>query len=155
MTGMVLAQDELEQWGSAIGAEAEAPLFLALDGPLGAGKSVLARSIARGAGVTGPVPSPTYTLVQLYEVSRGRRLVHMDLYRLGHPDEVIELGWDDLVSDPAAIVVVEWADRAGPHLPDDRWALHLDPVPGAAELRRLDGRAIGTPSPLPAPGRVG
>lgn len=153
--GGALTQDELERWGRAIGAAARPPLMLALDGPLGAGKSVLARSIARGAGVTGSVPSPTYTLVQSYELDGGRRLVHMDLYRLGHPDEVIELGWDDLVSDPEALVVVEWAERAGEHLPVDRWAISLAPIEGAPELRRLEGRAIGAPGPLPARDGVG
>lgn len=155
IAGGALTQGELERWGRAIGAAARPPLFLALDGPLGAGKSVLARSIARGAGVTGSVPSPTYTLVQSYELGGGRRLVHMDLYRLGHSDEVIELGWDDLVSDAEALVVVEWAARAGEHLPDDRWAISLDPVEGAPELRHLEVRAIGAPGPLPARDEVG
>lgn len=148
---MSLTQGELERWGREIGAESQTPLFLALDGPLGAGKSVFARSIARGAGVTGPVPSPTYTLVQSYELAEGRRLVHMDLYRLGHPDEVLELGWDDLVSDPDALVVVEWAERAGVHLPSDRWSIRLGPVRDAPELRSLQARALGHPAPIPLP----
>lgn len=147
-----LGEAQMEAWGRAIGSGAAAPLFLALDGPLGAGKSVLARSIARGMGVTGPVPSPTYTLVQSYEPRAGRRLVHMDLYRLDHADDVLELGWDDIVADPDALVVVEWAERAGPHLPRDRWSVALGPVVGAPSLRHAEWHSVGRPPALPGPG---
>lgn len=146
-----LDEAALEAWGRSIGTAARAPLFLALDGPLGAGKSVLARSIARGLGVTGPVPSPTYTLVQIYEPGGGRRLIHMDLYRLDDADEVLELGWDDALADESAVVVVEWAERAGRHLPRDRWALRLDPVADAPQLRRVEWHSVGRPPALPEP----
>ena len=144
-----LTREQLEGWGRTIGARARPPLFLGLDGPLGAGKSVLARSIARGGGVEGTVPSPTYTLVQHHPLRGGRQLIHLDLYRLEHPDEVFDLGWDDLLADAAALVVVEWAERAGPHLPDDRWMVRLHPIAGAPERRRVEGTRYGAPPPLP------
>ena len=146
-----LTESGLEAWGRAIGASAPTPVFLALDGPLGAGKSVLARAVARGAGVRGAVPSPTYNLVLAYDPSPGRRVVHMDLYRLDGPDEVLELGWDDLLADPRAVIVVEWAERAGAHLPRDRWSVRLAPVAGRPELRRVEWQTVGRPAPLPAP----
>lgn len=152
---MQLDEGALEAWGRAIGAGVDPPLFLALDGPLGAGKSVLARALARGAGVGGPVPSPTYTLVQTYEPAAGRRVIHMDLYRLESADEVLELGWDDLVADQEALVVVEWAERAGRHLPRDRWSVALAPVPGEPHLRRVEWQSVGRPPDLPAPGERG
>ncbi len=88
---------------------------LLLRGPLGAGKSHLARRIIRERlGVTGDIPSPTFTLVQTYE-ARGVEIWHADLYRLGHPDEIAELGLEDAFD--AAICLVEWPDRLGPLAP--------------------------------------
>jgi tRNA threonylcarbamoyl adenosine modification protein YjeE len=144
-----VSEDALQAWGREIGLSVRVPAFFALHGPLGAGKSVLARAMARGAGVRGAVPSPTYTLVQPYEPSPGRRLVHMYLYRVGDPDEVIELGWDDFVSDAGALVVVEWAERAAEHLPRDRWDVRLSPEPGAPRLRRLEVERTGRPPAIP------
>ena len=82
-----------------------------LAGDLGTGKSVLARGIARGMGVEGPMPSPTFTLMIPYE-SAGRRLYHFDLYRLGDPEEYYAAGLDEFVGGDG-VAVVEWPDMAG------------------------------------------
>ncbi len=146
---VLVSEDQLRAWGRAVGAQVPVPAFFGLSGPLGAGKSVFARAVARGAGVSGAVPSPTYNLVLSYEPSPGRRVIHMDLYRLSEADEVIELGWDEWVSDPEALVVVEWSARADGHLPESRWDVTLTAVPDRPDLRRLEGRAVGTPPTLP------
>ena len=146
-----LTEPELEAWAREIGATVRAPVVFALTGPLGAGKSVFARSLARGAGVQGSVPSPTYNLVLGYEVAPGRRVVHMDLYRLSAAEEVFELGWDDWMNDPEALILVEWADKAGPYLPRDRWSLGLSLVAGQPDLRRVEWSSFGTPPALPEP----
>ncbi len=153
MTSMpvVLSLDEVEAWGRRIGAEAEPPLLIALHGPLGAGKSVLARAIARGAGVTGPVPSPTYNLMLAYEADRNVRLIHIDLYRLHHADEVAELGWDEVLSDARGIVVVEWAERAGRHLPEQRCTIRMDQAGQRPDLRRVEWWSSGGAPDLPTP----
>jgi tRNA threonylcarbamoyladenosine biosynthesis protein TsaE len=92
-----------------------------LEGPIGAGKSCLARAFIRARlGREEEVPSPTFTLVQVYEAA-GVEIWHADLYRLSHPDEVWELGLDDAFS--TAICLVEWPDRLGAHVPPG--ALHL------------------------------
>ena len=145
----VVTEAVLDAWGRSIGASVAAPAFFAIRGPLGAGKSVLARAIARGAGVRGTVPSPTYTLVQVYEPAPGRRIVHMDLYRLSTGDEVFELGWDDWVGDPDGVLLVEWADRAGAHLPRDRWDVSLAPVDGDPHARLMEVTSVGRPRELP------
>ncbi|HEX7119931.1 MAG TPA: tRNA (adenosine(37)-N6)-threonylcarbamoyltransferase complex ATPase subunit type 1 TsaE [Longimicrobiales bacterium] len=129
-----LTEPELVAWGERIGATVAVPVVFALRGELGAGKSVLARAIARGAGVAGPMPSPTFNLVHRYAAARGVDIVHLDLYRLDDPDEVWELGWRELGSD-AEIVLVEWPERAESLLPEDRWDIYLErPGQGDAEV---------------------
>ncbi len=87
-----------------------------LYGELGSGKTTLARAILRAA--TGDpdliVPSPTFTLVEVYETERGT-FWHFDLYRLEAPEQVYELGWEDALAE--GIVLIEWPQRLGTLLP--------------------------------------
>ena len=93
---------------------------VALHGGLGAGKTTFARAlISKLAGTDTDVPSPTYTLVQTYDTP-GLTVFHFDLYRLENPDEVMELGWDETMD---GLALIEWPDKAGPHLP--QWRLDL------------------------------
>jgi tRNA threonylcarbamoyladenosine biosynthesis protein TsaE len=122
-------------------------VFIGLRGPLGAGKSVLARAIARGAGVTGTLPSPTFNLVLRYDGSAGRTIQHIDLYRLNHADEVWELGWSELGA-PGEIAIVEWPDRARQMLPATRWDIRLTPHENPL-LRTVTAESSGRPPELP------
>jgi tRNA threonylcarbamoyladenosine biosynthesis protein TsaE len=96
-----------------------------LSGPVGAGKTHLARALILAAtGSEQEVPSPSFTLVQTYGApgeAPGAEIWHADLYRLSQPDEVVELGLDEAFG--RAICLVEWPDRLGPMTPPD--ALHL------------------------------
>ncbi len=148
MTLSGLDRDRVEAWGRRIGREIRVPVVLALSGELGAGKSVLARAVARGAGVRGPIPSPTYNLVFHYPTDRDAAVVHLDLFRLEDPEELWELGWGELGQD-REIVMVEWPERAGPHLPEPRWEITLAAEDGAPELRTIRVRAVGVPPALP------
>lgn len=95
-----------------------------LEGPIGAGKSCLARAFIRARlGREEEVPSPSFTLVQVYE-AEGVEIWHADLYRLTHPDEVWELGLDDAFT--SAICLVEWPDRLGAHVPPDALRVRLE-----------------------------
>jgi tRNA threonylcarbamoyl adenosine modification protein YjeE len=127
-------EQRLELWGEQVGRLAQTPLFIALRGDLGAGKSVLARAIARGAGVEAVMPSPTYNLLYRYDAAEGRTLVHMDLYRLEREAEVWELGWRELGT-AGELALVEWPERAQSLLPPDRWDILLEVT--APELRRI------------------
>ncbi len=145
---MILNEAEMIRWGRAIGAAARPPLFLFLRGPLGAGKSVLARSIAHGAGVEGAVPSPTFNLMFRYPTSRGLEVVHMDLYRVSDPGELWELGWQELGGQDE-LILVEWPDRAEGMLPEHRWEITLGPVSGDQQARTVSVSRFGVPQYLP------
>ena len=107
---------------------------LLLQGPLGAGKSAFARALLRHlAGDPAlEVPSPSFTLVQSYELPDGTEAHHYDLYRLAGPDDLTELGWEEA---RRGIVIVEWPERLGTAWPAEALLLRLGP--GAAEEERL------------------
>lgn len=118
------------QLGAAIAAKLKPGEAVCLSGPLGAGKSTLARALIRA--LTTPaeeVPSPTFTLVQFYEGPR-LKVAHFDLYRLSNPDEAYEIGLDEALDDGAAII--EWPERLQGRLPADR----LDVEIGLLEVGR-------------------
>lgn len=119
---VALTEVELRSWGERLGGAATAPLAIAISGDLGAGKTTLAQAICRGAGVRELVTSPTFALVQRYEGARFP-VYHIDLYRLGSPRELVNLGWDDVLRDEA-LAIIEWPERAEGRLPDN--ALHIE-----------------------------
>jgi len=87
------------------------PLVIGLAGALGSGKTTWVRAMLRGLGLTGRVPSPTYTLLEEYELG-DLRLVHLDLYRLTGDADLENLGLRDWLADPDTWVVFEWPERA-------------------------------------------
>ena len=108
-----------------------------LGGDLGAGKTTLARALIRAlAEAEVEVPSPTFTLVQMYDLPEFT-LWHFDLYRLSGPDEVVELGWDEARAD--GVAVVEWPGRLGSLLPANRLDIAL--AFGEAHGTRIAGIA--------------
>ena len=114
-------QEETQRAAQNFAENLQAGNVVLLSGTLGAGKSVFARALIRTltGDETMEVPSPTFTLVQTYETSRGP-LWHFDLYRLKDAEEVYELGWEDVLGE--AILVVEWPERLGALKP----AQHID-----------------------------
>ena len=127
--------------GEALGGYLAGELTIGLVGPLGAGKTQLVKGIAAG-NATGPAPpvtSPTFTLVHEYP---GRLLLyHVDVYRLAGPEELIALGFDEMVRADSA-VVVEWADRVGSAMPEDTLWLELKPTGGTGRLFELGARGV-------------
>lgn len=129
---------------AAVARQARPGDLIALSGPLGAGKTEFARAFlsarARAAGLPPPpeVPSPTFTLAQVYEIG-GEDIWHFDLYRIEDPDECRELGFDDALAH--GIVLVEWPDRLGPLLPATR--LDVDLAIAGADARTATLRGHG------------
>ena len=97
---------------------------ISLSGPLGAGKSALARSIIVSANPNETdVPSPTFSLVQTYELADGTPLWHLDLYRIETPEDAMQLGLDDAFVD--AVCLIEWPDRLKNCLPKSTLSIHI------------------------------
>lgn len=112
-----------------------APLLVTLHGDLGAGKTTLVSGLLSALGYQGPVRSPTYTLIEPYELA-GRQFYHLDLYRLTDPMQLEELGVRDLLL-PGAVLLVEWPERAGSLLSHADLAVHLAYPSQGVEGRQL------------------
>ena len=132
--GIALTRDELIAWGERFGRAATAPLVVALAGELGSGKTTLVQAICRGYGVAEDVTSPTFAIVHQYRAPASS-VYHLDLYRIEHERELTNVAWDEIVGDHA-LVLVEWAERAGSRLPNAHVPIDLEHLPGD-ESRRL------------------
>ena len=112
--------------------------LVTLSGDLGAGKTTFARALIRHltGDSTLEAPSPTFTLMQIYD-GPGYPIVHADFYRIRHPDELFNLGWEEAIE--GALTLVEWPDRAGDLLDPDRLeiAFELDAAKGANYRRAI------------------
>ena len=109
MTYQTRSEADTMRFAAALGRQLDAGDVLLLEGDLGAGKSVVARGVARALGIAGAMPSPTFTVLIPYEGEK--KLYHFDLYRLADPDEFWAAGLDEFVGGDG-IAVIEWPQMA-------------------------------------------
>ena len=126
---MRLSASELSRFGEDVGAQLRAPVVIGLSGELGTGKTTLVQAICRGLGAKARATSPTYALVHHYNTG-ATPVYHVDCYRLRHPDEARDLGFEDMVRE-RAIILIEWPERAGAWIPplDRHFRLFYDGDP--------------------------
>ena len=111
------SEEETEALAARLAKELPRGSVLLLDGDLGAGKTVFSRGFARGLGISEPVSSPTYTIVQEYPLPGGGMLYHLDLYRIDDSRSALAFGVDEFLDDPGSLALVEWPERIADILP--------------------------------------
>ncbi len=118
--------DAMAAFAADLAKSCHAPCLIFLEGELGAGKTTLVRGFLRALGYRGPVKSPTYAMVETYELPQ--KIIHFDLYRLTDPMELEEMGLRDYFTE-AAIIFVEWPERAGGILPNPDLRCYIEILP--------------------------
>lgn len=116
--------EETYALGQKIGKEAKAGQVYTLTGDLGVGKTVFTQGVASGLGITEPVNSPTFTIVQVYEDGK-MPFYHFDVYRIGDVEEMEEIGYDDYFFGEG-ICLIEWAELIEEILPEDRISIIIE-----------------------------
>lgn len=127
--------EETHEIGRKLGGCLQGGDVITLIGELGAGKTAFAQGVGEGVGVTGQMTSPTFTLIHEHRGDKKGtdiRLIHMDLYRLRHPEEAEIIGIDDALADNA-VCLIEWPEIAQDYLPDDRLTIT---ILGSGEMPR-------------------
>lgn len=129
------------EFGRRLAAVSGGSGLITLQGDLGSGKTTLSRALIRALGHEGPVKSPTYTLVETYEIGE-LRVLHYDLYRLNDPEELHYLGVRDFLDDNT-LTLVEWPERGRPWLPAADLALELQVRGNGRQINWLAGTPRG------------
>lgn len=111
----LIDNEATEQFGANLWTQLPEKSLVFLHGDLGAGKTTLVRGLLRAAGVTGAIKSPTYALIEEYEIGE-RKIFHFDLYRLAEPEELEWIGIDDYLNQNA-LCFIEWSEKGAGVLP--------------------------------------
>ncbi len=131
--------DQTLELGKKMGSEAVPGQIICLEGDLGTGKTVFAKGLALGLGITEPVSSPTFTIVKTYEGGR-LPLYHFDVYRIEEPEEMEEIGYEDLFFSDG-ITVIEWPSRSAELSPGDAGHVRREKDPQMGfDYRRIEVR---------------
>ena len=120
---------------------AAAPTIVELAGELGSGKSTFARGALRALGVSGPIKSPSYTLLETYELPVPTTAIHLDLYRLNDPDELEHLGLADYFR-PGFLWLIEWPERGAGRLPAADMRFEFSIVEGGHRIERIENSTV-------------
>lgn len=116
-------EQHLQAFANNFASFLQVPLVIHLEGDLGAGKTTFARAFIQALGHGGRVKSPTYGLLEHYQLATAK-VLHMDLYRIGDAEELAFLGIEDLL-DESSVLLVEWPERGGGFLPRADFIFHF------------------------------
>ena len=119
------SEEETEAFAEKLAGSLPPGSVLTLDGDLGAGKTVFSRGFARGLGITEPVSSPTYTIIQEYPLPQSGMLFHLDLYRISNSASALAFGVDEYINDPECYALIEWPERIADILPPGRISVRI------------------------------
>jgi len=139
ITAVTKSAEDTKELAAAVAPLVRSGDIVLLAGDLGAGKTTFAQGFGRALGVQEQITSPTFTLMRPYEARL--RLLHCDVYRLDHLQEILDLGINELVDDES-VALVEWGDRAEPVLPADFLEVHIT-YRDSEEERGLTLRWVG------------
>jgi len=128
---------ETQKLGIKIAGQITGPAVFGLVGELGAGKTHLTQGIAQGLNIKKHLTSPTFVLLKVYPVAKNKKgiknLIHLDCYRLSHPEELSALGWQEFLDKKESVIVVEWADKIKGIMPADTVWIALEQGRGETE----------------------
>jgi len=133
------SESETFETGKKMGAKATAGQIIALNGDLGVGKTVFTKGLAEGLGITEPISSPTFTIVQIYEEGR-LPLYHFDVYRIGDIEEMEEIGYEDCFFGEG-VCLIEWAELIEELMPENTiWIKIEKDLEKGFDYRRIEVR---------------
>ena len=133
MTKEVFSEDETFAFAADMAKKAAKGDIYCLCGDLGVGKTVFTKGFAKGLGIDEHITSPTFTILNVHE-GPGLKLHHFDLYRIEDPDELDEIGFDEFITDPGAVSVIEWPEVAKGLLPKDAIEISIFPEDGGRKI---------------------
>ncbi len=119
-SGLEETQKIAEDFVSSLSPKDSSALVVGLYGDLGAGKTTFTQSVAKALGVGETVTSPTFVIEKIYELSGQKftHLIHIDAYRLEKSDELLHLGWKEVIADPKNLILIEWPERVDDIMPE-------------------------------------
>ncbi len=124
-----------QEWLVSLSAKKDEATIVALNGQLGSGKTTFTQAVAHALGITENITSPTFVLMKIYEIpattdvtNKFKHLIHIDAYRLENGDQLSALNFEQIVSDPSNLVLIEWAENVKTGLPTNISQIDFDHI---------------------------
>jgi len=126
MTIITKSATQTQKAGKLLAESLKGKALICLEGELGSGKTTFIQGLARGLGIKERITSPTFVILKRFKVSKIQHLYHIDCYRIKNPQELLDLGFGEILEEKNAVVVIEWADRIREILPKDRLIIKFE-----------------------------